>query len=196
MVDAEYPDRVAFTLLSVIVRAAVRVVITTGPVGASRLMFCCTQLDEFTEKYQDKWRGESNDNSMPLPTLEVRADHHRPAERHMVIPLQTDAGTVGEIPKSRRSRQADGYSKRFRSDKGYHARHNRGCTRPGSQVGRIDRKIGRLKFIVENVLQDGQEAKSVLLYYVSEVWQRSVTIRVQLYGTDLTMCTDLCINVL
>jgi len=66
MVDAEYPDRVAFTLLSAI-------------------------LDEFTAKYQDKWRGESNDNSMPLPSLEAQlAKYQNPAEADKLMAIQKD----------------------------------------------------------------------------------------------------------
>ena len=66
MVDNDYPDRVAFTLLSQI-------------------------LDQFTGQYQDKWRGETADDSMPLAGLDAELKKYQdPAEADKLMAIQKD----------------------------------------------------------------------------------------------------------
>ena len=64
--DQDYPDRVAFTLLSQI-------------------------LDDFTAQYQGKWQGESADNSMPLAGLDAKLKQYQdPAEADKLMAIQKD----------------------------------------------------------------------------------------------------------
>jgi len=66
VVNNDYPDRVAFTLLSTI-------------------------LDEFVQLHGDKWQGQTADDCLPLPSLEATLKKYQdPAEADKLMAIQKD----------------------------------------------------------------------------------------------------------
>eukprot|EP01052_Picozoa_sp_SAG31_P000829 SAG31_NODE_25_length_33055_cov_11.407919_16_plen_126_part_00 len=72
-VDQDYPDRVAFTLLTKI-------------------------LDEFIEQYQTQWQGQSADNSMPLKDFDATLKKYQdPAEADKLMAIQKELDETKQI---------------------------------------------------------------------------------------------------